>query len=112
MAYDLPAWTAHGSATHAPCIIWRNNPETLAYGRVLADGALLIYLGCLGLLMHSHGTSVEALFVALIAYALYRCTRYIDSPTIKNACLLGLALGALALTNGLVTTLRVVSVVS
>ncbi len=79
------------------------HPETLAYGRVLADGALLIYLGCLGLLMHSHETSVEALFVALIAYALYRCTRYIDSPTIKNACLLGLALGALALTNGLVT---------
>lgn len=78
-------------------------PEANAYGRMLADGALLIYLGCLGLLMHSHETSVEALFVALIAYNLYRCARYLDVPSIKNACLLGLALGALALTNGLVT---------
>ncbi len=78
-------------------------PEVLAYGRVLADGALLIYLGCLGLLMNSHETSIEALFVALIAYVLYRCTRYVDFPTLKNACLLGLALGALVLTNGLVT---------
>lgn len=78
-------------------------PEALAYGRVLADGALLIYLGSLGLLMHSHETSIEALFVALAAFTLYRCTCYIDSPSIKNACLLGFALGAIALTNGLVT---------
>ncbi len=77
-------------------------PEALAYGRMLADGALLIYLGCLGLLMHSHETSIEALFVALIAYALYRCTRYIDAPTVSNAVRLGLALGVLVLTNGLV----------
>ncbi len=80
-------------------------PEALAYGRVLADGALLIYLGCLGLLMHSHETSVEALFVAVVAYTLYRSARYIERPVIKNAVLLGLALGALALTNGLVTPL-------
>lgn len=77
-------------------------PDTTAYGRMLADSALLIYLGSLGLLTHSHETSIEALFVALIAYVMYRCTRYINLPSVKNACMLGVASGFLMLTNGFV----------
>jgi len=42
-------------------------PEPKDFGRTLADGALLIYLGCLGLLVHSHGTTSEALQVSLLA---------------------------------------------
>ena len=45
-------------------------PDTTAYGRMLADCALLIYLGSLGLLIHSHETSIEALFIALVAYVM------------------------------------------
>ena len=79
------------------------HPEPNDYGRVLADGSLLIYLGCLGLFLLSHETSVNALYVALIAFTLFRSASYFDRPDIKNALLLGLALGCLALTNGLVT---------
>lgn len=79
------------------------HPEPEDYGRVLADGALLVYLGCLGLIMFSHETSVNALYVALIAFTLFRSACHLDNPTLKNAGLLGLALGCLALTNGLIT---------
>ena len=79
------------------------HPEPYDYGRVLADGSLLIYLGCLGLFLLSHETSVNALYVALIAFTLFRSVSYFDSPGTKNALLLGFALGCLALTNGLVT---------
>jgi 4-amino-4-deoxy-L-arabinose transferase-like glycosyltransferase len=79
------------------------HPEPDDYGRVLADGTLLIYLGCLGLIMFSHETSVNALYVALIAFTLFRSTCYVTRPGIKNAMLLGFSLGCLALTNGLVT---------
>ncbi|WAW10470.1 glycosyltransferase [Oxalobacter vibrioformis] len=79
------------------------HPEPDDYGRVLADGTLLIYLGCLGLIMFSHETSVNALYVALIAFTLFRSTCYVTRPGIKNAVLLGFSLGCLALTNGLIT---------
>ncbi len=79
------------------------HPEPDDYGRVLADGALLIYLGCLGLILFSHETSVNALYVALIAFTLFRSACYVNKPNVKNAVLLGFSLGCLALANGLVT---------
>ena len=75
-------------------------PEAVDFGRTLADGALLIYLGCLGLLLHSHETSAEALQVALIAANLYAAVRYFDQPSKRAALGCGLALGLLALTRG------------
>lgn len=75
-------------------------PEPRDFGRTLADGALLIYLGCLGLLLHSHETSAEALHVSLIATALYASVRLFDLPSARNALWLGAALGLLALTRG------------
>ncbi len=77
-------------------------PDSTAYGKMLADSALLIYLGSLGLLTYSHETSVEALLVALIAYVMYRCTQYINLPSIRNTGMLGLAFGLLILTNGFI----------
>jgi 4-amino-4-deoxy-L-arabinose transferase-like glycosyltransferase len=75
-------------------------PEPHDYGRMLADGALLIYLGCLGLLLHSHSTSAEALEVSLIALSMYAAARLFDSHGMRAALLLGITLGLLALTRG------------
>ncbi|MGV7209354.1 ArnT family glycosyltransferase [Oxalobacteraceae bacterium A2-2] len=78
-------------------------PEPDNFGRTLADAAVLIYLGCLGLLAHSHETTPEALQVALTALLLYRAVRYMELPSVRNAALAGLAVGLLALTRGWVT---------
>ena len=70
------------------------------YGRTLADGALLIYLASLGLLLQIHQTSAEALLVSLVAASLFASIRLFESPRLANACLLGIVLGALVLTRG------------
>jgi 4-amino-4-deoxy-L-arabinose transferase-like glycosyltransferase len=75
-------------------------PEARDYGRTLADGALLIYLGCLGLLLHSHETSAEALQISLIAFAMYAAVSLFDARSWRAAALLGAALGLLVLTRG------------
>lgn len=75
-------------------------PEPDDYGRTLADTALLIYLGCLGLLLQSHLTLAVTLQGSLLAYFLYRAVRYIETPSQRNAALIGLSLGALTLTRG------------
>jgi 4-amino-4-deoxy-L-arabinose transferase-like glycosyltransferase len=75
-------------------------PEPDDFGRTLADAAVLIYLGCLGLLVHSHETTAEPLQVALLALTLYRSVRYMELPSLRNAALVGLALGLLTLTRG------------
>ena len=76
-------------------------PEPDDYGRTLADTAMLVYLGCLGLLMFSHETLAVTLQGSLVAFFLYRAVRYVESPSLRNAVLIGLALGALTLTRGL-----------
>jgi 4-amino-4-deoxy-L-arabinose transferase-like glycosyltransferase len=80
-------------------------PEPDDYGRTLADTAVLIYLGCLGLLLFSHETLAVTLQGSLLAYFLYRAVRYVEHATVRNAVLVGLSLGALALTRGAVTPL-------
>ncbi|SNS98809.1 4-amino-4-deoxy-L-arabinose transferase [Noviherbaspirillum humi] len=80
-------------------------PEPRDYGRTLADGALLIYLGSLGLLLHSHSTSAEALYVSLVGLALFATARLVETPSARPALLLGLVLGLMTLTRGWVTPL-------
>ncbi len=81
-------------------------PEPIDFGRTLADGALLIYLGSWGLLIHSHLTSPVALQISLIAFVLYIAIRLFDInpdqplPTVKLAFILGIAFGLLILTRG------------
>ena len=77
-------------------------PEPNDYGRTLADGALLIYLGFLGLLLHSHSSSAGALHVSLAAFILYASVRVFDTGSLRMTAALGLALGLSALTRGLV----------
>ena len=73
-------------------------PEPRDFGRTLADGALLIYLGSLGLLVHSHSTTSDALQVSLVAFSLYAATRMFESRSTWSAIGFGLVLGLLALT--------------
>jgi len=80
-------------------------PEPSDYGRTLADGALLIYLGCLGLLLHSHSTSTEALQVSMVALSLYGATRLFEVRSVASAAILGLALGLTILARGWVVPL-------
>jgi len=75
-------------------------PEPDDYGRTLADTAVLVYLGSLGLLLYSHETLAVTLQGSLIAYFLYRAVRYVENASVRNAALVGLALGALTLTRG------------
>jgi 4-amino-4-deoxy-L-arabinose transferase-like glycosyltransferase len=75
-------------------------PEPDDYGRTLADTAVLIYLGCLGLLLQSHETLAVTLQGALLSWFLYRSVRFIESPSTRNAIRAGAALGALTLTRG------------
>ncbi len=75
-------------------------PEPSDFGRTLADGALLIYLGCLGLLLPSHTSSSGPLHIALIAYCMYVCVRFFDTPNKMGALKIGLVLGLLVLTRG------------
>lgn len=82
-------------------------PEPRDYGRTLADGALLIYLGCLGLLLRSHETSAEALQISLIAFTLYATVRLFESQSRRTAALLGITLGLQVLTRGWVVPLAI-----
>ncbi|MBR7793282.1 glycosyltransferase [Undibacterium sp. FT147W] len=75
-------------------------PDPKDFGRTLADGALLIYLGCLGLLIRSHETGAETLQISLVAFTLYVCVRLFDTPKISLSAQLGLSLGLLVLTKG------------
>lgn len=75
-------------------------PEARDFGRTLADGALLIYMGCLGLLLRSHETSAEALQISLIACTMYLSVRILDTPAKATALKIGATLGLLALTRG------------
>jgi len=75
-------------------------PEPADYGRTLADTAALIYIGCLGLLLHSHETLAVTLQGSLVAWFLFRSVRYIEEANSRNAVLVGAALGALTLTRG------------
>jgi 4-amino-4-deoxy-L-arabinose transferase-like glycosyltransferase len=75
-------------------------PAALDYGRTLADGALLVYMACLGLLLRSHETATPALLVALVATSFYAAACVFDRTRIKDALLLGTTLGLLVLTRG------------
>ena len=75
-------------------------PAALDYGRTLADGALLIYVACLGLLLRSHETATPALHVALVAASFYGAACVFDRARIRDAVLLGAMLGLLVLTRG------------
>ena len=80
-------------------------PAPRDYGRVLADGGLLIYAACLGLLLRSHETAAPALHVSLVAAAFYAAACVFDTSSRRAAVGLGVSLGLLALTRSWTTPL-------
>ncbi len=76
------------------------HPAALDYGRTLADGALLIYVACLGLLLRSHETAAPALHVSLVAASFYAAACLFDRANHRSAAGLGAALGLLVLAHG------------
>ncbi|WP_432257511.1 ArnT family glycosyltransferase [Cupriavidus sp. TMH.W2] len=74
-------------------------PNARDYGRTLADGALLIFLACVGLAMRGHETTPQVGQVAFIAMALYGMVRSLDKP-IQGSLTYGAALGGLTLASG------------
>jgi 4-amino-4-deoxy-L-arabinose transferase-like glycosyltransferase len=75
-------------------------PAAMDYGRTLADGAVLIYVACLGLLLRSHETATPALHVSLVAAAFYAAACVFDKANRRAAAGLGVALGLLVLARG------------
>jgi 4-amino-4-deoxy-L-arabinose transferase-like glycosyltransferase len=107
---SLSVWYATyllGRRTEAQPLIlaFGGQPEARDFGRTLADGAFLIYLGCLGLLLRSHEASAMALQVALVAFSIFAAVRLFEANRVGNAVLLALAFGLLILTRGWVTPL-------
>jgi 4-amino-4-deoxy-L-arabinose transferase-like glycosyltransferase len=79
-------------------------PSPKAFGRTIADGALLIFIACIGLAIKVHEASpllVELLGVSLLIYG---TMRGFDKP-LQGGVLAGLALGVIALSGNLWTAL-------
>jgi len=74
-------------------------PSARDYGRTLADGALLVFLACVGLAMRGHETTAQVGQVSLIAMSLYGMVRSLDKP-VQGSLLFGLGLGGLTLASG------------
>jgi len=71
-------------------------PNARDYGRALADGALMVCLAMLGLLVRAHETSAELPQFAFGCFALYALARSLDRP-IHGAIALGLSVAGLTL---------------
>lgn len=74
-------------------------PKARDYGRTLADGALLIFLACVGLAQRGHETTAQVGQMYCIALMLYGLIRSLDKPN-QGALWLGLGIGAFALASG------------
>jgi 4-amino-4-deoxy-L-arabinose transferase-like glycosyltransferase len=55
-------------------------PDPRDFGRVLADGALLILLATVGLLIRAHESSSDVAMLAMLAVGLYGMARSIEQP--------------------------------
>ncbi|CAG9181866.1 glycosyltransferase family 39 protein [Cupriavidus respiraculi] len=74
-------------------------PNARDYGRTLADGALLIFLACVGLALRSHETTPQVGQVCFVAITLYGMVRSLDKP-VEGSLWFGFGLGALTLASG------------
>ena len=74
-------------------------PDPRDYGRVLADGALLILLATVGLLIRAHESSSDVAMLAMLSVGLYGMARSLDQPRV-GALWIALALVGLVLSRG------------
>ncbi len=68
------------SAAQPVALAFGGQPEARDYGRVLADGALLILLATIGLLIRAHETSSDVAMLAMLSLALYGMARALEHP--------------------------------
>ena len=87
------------SAAQPVALAFGGQPEARDYGRVLADGALLILLATIGLLIRAHESSSDVAMLAMLAVALYGMARSLDAPRLGTVWLAG-ALVGLVLSRG------------
>lgn len=73
--------------------------EPRDYGRMLADIAVLLLLGTIGIVLRMHETTAETAAIAWVGVALFGLVLALDAP-LRGALLAGLAIGALALSRG------------
>ena len=86
-------------AAQPVALAFGGQPESRDYGRVLADGALLILLATIGLLTRAHESSSDVAMLAMLAVALYGMARSLDAPRFGTAWLAA-ALVGLVLSRG------------
>ena len=75
-------------------------PNAKAYGRTLADSALMIFLACVGLAMRAHETTPALAQLMAISLVLYGTVRGLDKP-IQGGFWTGAGLAVLALSGSL-----------
>ncbi|TAK90298.1 MAG: glycosyltransferase family 39 protein [Burkholderiaceae bacterium] len=80
------------------------SPEAVAYGRMVADAAMLILLATLGLVGRLHETTAEVGAIAWVALGLYSLATTLRRP-LKGGALFGLSLAGALLTRGVVVAL-------
>jgi len=87
-------------------------PQSKAYGMTLADGALLIFLACVGLAQRAHETTPMMAQLMGISFVLYGTVRGLDKPW-QGGAWTGLGVMVLALSSNLyLTTLVILATVS
>jgi 4-amino-4-deoxy-L-arabinose transferase-like glycosyltransferase len=98
---------AHRDEAQPVAFVFGGEANARDYGRMVADIAVLLYLGTIGITVRLHQTTAETAAVALVAIVLYGLTLAAERPRV-GAVAIGLAVGALALSRGIVPVLFVV----
>ncbi|MHA6845680.1 ArnT family glycosyltransferase [Ralstonia syzygii] len=92
--------------------VFGGQPSPHDYGRTLADGALLIFLACVGLAQRGHETTPLVGALCFVALTLYGLIRALDRPVL-GSLIYGFGIGCLSLAGGpilpLVVTLSVLA---
>jgi 4-amino-4-deoxy-L-arabinose transferase-like glycosyltransferase len=83
-------------------------PDLKSYGMALADGALLIFLACVGLAQRAHETTPMMAQVMGISIVLYGTVRGLDKPW-QGGLWTGLGIAIVALSSNLTLSLIIVS---
>lgn len=73
--------------------------EPRDYGRMLADIAVLLLLGTIGIVLRMHETTAETAAIAWVGVALFGLVLALDAP-LRGALVAGLSISALALSRG------------
>ena len=85
-----------------PADLFGASASRRAYGRAVADSAVLVTLATFGLLARAHETTAEAAQVTWIALFLFGCALALERPRLGGA-LAGLAIGLTVASRGLPT---------